>query len=151
MKLILLTVVFLQALFGQCAITDFWDNQNIDKSTLLCLKKHNYLEEVFALATLDSSQNQWTTNTKLSEIAEMGTVPQVVLSTMDLQGELPPELEAYRIFTQFKDSPVLKYWINLSSFRTPFRPSCGYLRKLSLFLELYSGLKVGIQTEPLFW
>lgn len=146
MHLILPTVVLTLLFLAQTAITDFWDNEDIDKSTLLCLKNNGYLEEAFALATLDSKQNQWNTNVKLSSIAETGTIPQIVLSTTDIQGNLPPELEAYRIFRQFKSSPVLKYWINISTFRTSFRPSCSYLRRLSLFLELYSGKEVGIQT-----
>jgi hypothetical protein len=69
MQLILLVLISLQVFVARCSITDFWDNRDVDKSTLQCLQQNNYLEEVFVLATLDPTQNQWSTNVRLQEIA----------------------------------------------------------------------------------
>lgn len=147
------TLIFL-SLFLTCsltAITDFWDNEFIDHNTLVCLQQNNYLDEVFTLAVLDTDSNLWKTNVQLQQIQDLGTTPQVVISTANLQGRLPPQLEAHRIHRQFEDSPVLKFWINVSSFRGPFKPNCHYLKTLARYLELYTKKSVGFQTEPMFW
>lgn len=142
------------SLFLTCsltAITDFWDNEFIDHNTLVCLQQNNYLDEVFTLAVLDTDSNLWKTNVQLQQLQDLGTTPQVVISTANLQGRLPPQLEAHRIHRQFEDSPVLKFWINVSSFRGPFKPNCHYLKTLARYLELYTKKSVGFQTEPMFW
>lgn len=151
MKIFALILVSLLLSCSLAAITDFWDNEYIDHNTLLCLQQNQYLDEVFTLATLNTDTNQWKTNVQLQEIQAVGTTPQVIISTSNLQGRLPPQLEAHRIHRQFEDSPVLRFWINISSFQGSFRPSCDYLKKLARYLELYTKTSVGIQTEPMFW
>lgn len=116
------------------AITDFWDNEFIDHNTLVCLQQNNYIDEVFTLAVLNTDSNLWSTNVQLQEIQDLGTTPQVVISTANLQGRLPPQLEAHRIHRQFEKSPVLKFWINISSFKGSFRPSYNYLKNLARYL-----------------
>jgi hypothetical protein len=145
-------IVLFSILFAaQSAITDFWTSESIESGTLLCLQQKNYFEEVFLRAEFNAGTQEWQSNIDPREIEKLGTKPHLVLSTFEIDGQLPPLLEARRIFRNFEDSPVSKFWISLSTFQGSFKPSCNYLRKFASSLEQFSGKKVGFQTELLFW
>lgn len=80
------TLIFFSLLLScsLTAITDFWDNEFIDHNTLVCLQQNNYLDEVFTLAVLDTGSNLWKTTVQLHQIQDLGTTPQVVISTANL-------------------------------------------------------------------
>jgi len=118
---------------------------------LRCLKREGYLDEAFVFAEFNSGSQQWETFVDLQQIQKAGTTPHLVIFTSRITGRLPPQLEAHRIYRQFEDSPVFKFWINLSSFEAGFRPTCSYLKTLAHYLNLYSKKEIGIQTEKLFW
>lgn len=52
----------------------------------------------------------------------------LVISTAQIEGKLPPQLEAYRIFRSFQSKQISKYWISISNFLTDFRPNCKYFK-----------------------
>lgn len=95
-------------------------------------------------ADFDQSQQQWETYVDLSQIIQLGTMPQIVLTSNQIIGRLPAQLEAHRIYRQFEEFPVEKYWISISNFPGNFKPTCTYLKTLAYYLQLYSKKKVGI-------
>jgi hypothetical protein len=76
----------------------------------------------------------------------MGVKSNLVISTAEIEGHLPPQLEAHRLFSQFAHQPVEKLWISISNFPGSFKPNCAYLRTFALFLHLYTQKEVGFQS-----
>jgi hypothetical protein len=123
---------------AMAGITSFWDMTPIGPDLIHCLASTGYLEEAFVLAAFDQGSQQWQVAVDLDSLGETGAKTNLVLSLTNLQGRLPPQLEAHRIARQFESSRIDKFWISISNFMGSFRPSCGYLRAFTLFLRLYT-------------
>ena len=144
------SLILFLLLSTQC-ITDFWDRQFVTSADLFCLQQKGLLNEAFVRAEFNLNNKQWQVNLDPHRFEAVKVKPHLVLSTSNIEGVLPPLLEARRIFMEFINSPIQKYWISISTFNTSFKPGCAYLRLLASYLKRFSGKEIGFQTEKIFW
>ena len=146
-----LTVLLMLLPAALAGMTNFWDMTPVDKEVLLCLKNEGYLEEAFVLTAFEGESQQWEVAVELEELEKLKVRTNLVVATAQIQGRLPPQLEARRLARQFHTASIDKFWISIANFVAGFQPSCNYLRTFALFLQLYTKKEVGFQSERMFW